>query len=59
MCEAGDIRLQLRDPQILPVVLKDLAHPGDRQVVLERDLLDRPAIRPLPDDQGVAGVHPN
>jgi hypothetical protein len=57
MGEAGHIRLQLRDPDVLPVVLNDLGHPGDRKVVLERDLLDRPAGGTLLNDQSVTGVH--
>jgi hypothetical protein len=57
MREAGHIRLQLRDPDILPVVLDNLGHPGDRKVVLECDLLHRPAGGTLLNDQSVTGVH--
>jgi hypothetical protein len=57
MREAGHIRLQLRDPDILTVVAEDLADPGQRKVVLEGDLLDRPAGGTLLDDELIAGVH--
>jgi hypothetical protein len=56
MREAGDIRLQLRDPNILPVVAEDLADAGQRESVLQRDLLHRPAGGTLLNDQGVTGV---